>query len=293
MYLFIHIPKTAGTTFSSLLRRNFKDKYIRIYGLKKIGFFSDAEMKSLATFFPTVKCISAHKFTCPIPQPDKESGSDGVYKLITFLREPVDRVVSNYLFVKKRAKKGVKPQFTEMSFRDYFEWEKRKSFGDSGSKWEYLGNMQAYILGRDYNLEETKRRMRENFFFIGVSERFEESLLILRKKFKKEGINFKINYFKKNVAGGRKKAKEFLSSADYNLVAENNKLDKEVHNYANFLLDEEIKKYGLDFKADLKRFRRKLKIMSLVAGPLGFLGKVVRRLREIDNRLFVWPLGID
>lgn len=282
MYLFIHIPRTAGTTFSHILKRNFKDKYVRIYGMKKIDFFSDEEVMALATFFPDAECISSHKFVCPIPQPDNSNTNKIIdYKLITFLRDPVTRAFSHYSFSRMRWEKSKDKESTEFPFEEYFKKNVKKGKRQSNERWTYLADMQTYILDRNFDMEVAKKRMRE-MFFIGVSERFEESLLILRKNFKKQGIDFKINYFKKNVSKNRKLG---LSLETYNMVLEKNKRDKELHNYANELLDEAIKNYGGDFKKDLTNFKRKQNIMKYLAGFDEIYSKILRFCLKILNKL--------
>ncbi len=282
MYLFLHIPKAAGTTFTSLLRRNFKERFVPIYGLKKTGFFSDSEVKTLATFFPQAQCIATHKFACPIPQPEN---TDIRYKLITFLRDPVDRALSHYLFHRKRDKLGIiKKELARLPFEEYFEKLREKCHKDAQGEWSYLCNMQAYILDRNYNIEEAKKRIKNEFFFAGVSERFDECLLLLKKRFKKDGIDLKINYFMKNVGGGRKNSKEFLAPKVYDKVLESNRLDKDLHDFVNQLLDEEIKGYGNQFYTDLASFKKEQKRLSSFTGSAELLSKFLRYQNKLVNK---------
>ena len=264
MYLFIHIAKAAGTTFSHILKKNFKDKYVRIYGMKKIDFFNDEEVKALAIFFPEAECISAHKFVCPIPQPDNSNTNKIIdYKLITFLRNPVARAYSHYTFNRKRMEMGIiKKEFIEHPFDVYFNKLNEKGRQESNGRWAYLANMQAYIMDRNYDMQIAKNRMKNEFFFVGTTERFEQSLVILRNKFKKQGIDFKINYFKKNISNKKKKE---LDPKIKEMILEENMLDKELHDYVNQLLDEEIRNYEGDFDKDYNAFMKKQKLLSYVA----------------------------
>lgn len=289
MYLFIHIPKAAGTTFNSILKNNFGKKYIRLYESKKIDFFTEEEMRSLATFFPQAQCVSSHDFTCPIPQPDNSKTNKIVnYEILTFLRHPVERSLSHYFFQKKQVKLGVKKDFVDLSYPEYFKKVNELGYEHSNGKWAYQADMQAYVLDREYNLETAKKRMREEFFFVGTSERFDESLLILRKKFKEKRINFKINYFPKNVSGKKRLAKEILAPEVCEEILNSNRKDLELWQYANSLLDEEIKKYGSDFAFDLNKFQRQQKFLSIFAPIAEFFGKVLRRLGEFLEERFSW-----
>ena len=287
MFLFIHIPRTAGTTFSDILKKNFKEKYIRVYGMKKRDFFSDEEVKALAVFFPDAECISAHEFACPLPQPDNSNTNKIIqYQFITFLREPVARAFSHYFYNRERWRKGIiKKDFVEELFPIYFKKTNEQAREISGGRWVYLADMQTYILDRNYNLEAAKNRMKNEFFFVGVTERFEESLIILRRKIREAGINFRIGYFKKNVS---LKKKPEPDPETYNMVLAENRRDKELYDYANFLLDEEIKKYQGDFKKDLAVFQKRQKFLSHFAFVDNFAKKAARVcLRFLNKRVYV------
>jgi len=282
MYLFIHIPKSAGTTFNDILKRNFNEGYISLYGSKKTRFFDASELTAIATFFSEAQVVASHHFTCPLTLPQSV---DVTFKPITFLRDPVDRVLSTYFYQKKQVGKGIRKEFTDLPLEEYFERVKEKGYRDSGGKWSYLCNMQAYVMDRDYDISRAKKRMSEDFLLAGVSERFDESLLILKKRFKTEGIAFKINYVEKNK-GRKLDAGKYLPEQTYKKILEVNLMDKELHDFANQLLDEEIRKYGATFHADLENFRRQQKRWRLVAGSAGVFGKILEFQNRLLNKLW-------
>ena len=91
--VFFHIPKTAGSSFNMMLRENFKEAYLgfsapngsHAQGLKNfLALPLDQQNK--------FRCISGHMpipFLKSVPWP---------FELITFMRHPVDRVMSLYHF---------------------------------------------------------------------------------------------------------------------------------------------------------------------------------------------------
>lgn len=103
--IYIHIPKTAGSSVLSLFRDNFSDA--EIVQVKRNLFIRNPETAPsrllLHSIQPTTKVLHGH-FTASELQLVTEQYPDA--KIITFLRHPVDRVLSNYTFFKKRILTG-------------------------------------------------------------------------------------------------------------------------------------------------------------------------------------------
>ena len=93
--IFIHIPRCAGTSINSLLKKWFKENYFR-HGFKKQSPWYRINPYELR---PGV-CISGH-FSSP-----RDRGVHQLYpevnQFITFLRDPIEIVLSNYFFWKRK-----------------------------------------------------------------------------------------------------------------------------------------------------------------------------------------------
>jgi hypothetical protein len=103
--IYIHIPKTAGSTMLRLFRVNYKDS--EIVHVKRSLFNKNPETAPakllLNSIKPQTKVLHGH-FTFNELHLVIDKYPDA--KLITFLRQPVDRVISNYTFFKKRILTG-------------------------------------------------------------------------------------------------------------------------------------------------------------------------------------------
>ena len=169
-YFFLHIPKTAGTSFRKMLNKQFSNQEIfpneRL--IKQLGgypFFNELEEKykeklAMATLLVGHYPFSAYKSFCE----DTE--------LLSFYREPVQRVISflNYY-------KSVDKRYIDSSFEMIFE----KEIGQ-------ISNVQVKMTSGIYNDRNQSRvdiaiQNLKKLDFIGLSEDFENSVRIAELKF--------------------------------------------------------------------------------------------------------------
>ncbi len=275
MYIFLHIPKTAGTTFEALLIKNFEEGYVPLYDSTIHDDFNAEEKKAIATFFTEAKCVASHQLSCPLPQPDHV---DIRYKPLTFLRKPVDRILSYYRYV------GNDPRHLgHLEFDEYFRRTIERDYNRTGGHSSGLCNAQAQTLDPNLDPEKILAQL-DSLFFVGLTERFDESLLIFRKKLADEGVSFDIHYLSKKVRG-RLSAKQHLPPESYGMVAKHNELDQLAYDYAEKLLDREIEKYGPEFTKDLEQFKREQRRRKPIALAAIFLDKAGRAQQRLIHRL--------
>src|SRR5690349_12972379 len=89
MLLFLHIPKTAGTTFQFILENSFGMKHCHLGHMGKM-VLDQRDLDFTRKFFPRLRSIASENLVDPL----RFSVPDPYY--ITFLREPVARVFSHY-----------------------------------------------------------------------------------------------------------------------------------------------------------------------------------------------------
>ena len=91
-HLFIHIPKTGGTTMGQILRRNFGAGFYSYYGLWDTRQFSEEDVAGMLDLHPQFRCIASHMFSTRLPF---ESPTWEV-RAFAFIRKPFDRALSLY-----------------------------------------------------------------------------------------------------------------------------------------------------------------------------------------------------
>lgn len=295
--IFLHIPKTGGRTFYNILVRQYKSS--EILNLEKLNkeistsgdsYFSLALQKKAVEKLIKMPEEEKRKIKC-VTQGHLGYGLDIFFpqkiKYIAFLRNPLDRAISSYYYMLSRPNHPAYYKIRKMSLEDYL-WNFSEEEANSqvrmivGEK----GKIKRDPLSKK-DLDLAKRRLKNHFAFVGLAERFNESLLCMKKKFSWKNVY----YYKSNISKNRPKTTK-IPKAITQAFEEKNKLDLELHRFAENLLEKSIADYGPDFKNDLLTFRKNLPILGrllylkriLSASPQMYKNKIVLKIGEIKSR---------
>jgi len=222
--IFLHIPKAGGNTLKSILNEQYReDERLRIYTyphfskdkgierLKKLSIEEKSKLKLIYGHF----AFGIHKYL------------SAEAKYITFLRNPVDRIISHFYYVKKH---NVKEHIKNMegdTFEEYLE---------KGLQYELNNGMTRLLCSEEKiqkgstvtrdDLETAKRNIEKYFSFVGVLEEFHKGLMILNNML---GWGNALIYKRKNVTEHPKR-EEFPKHV-INKIIQMNKLDIELYKY--------------------------------------------------------------
>jgi len=107
------------------------------------------------------------------------------------------------------------------------------------------------------DINEAKQSLLEKFTFVGLVEKFDESLILLKNELKIN--NFCINYEKENVKLNIDyKESDFLDDPKIrNKIYQNNQLDIELYNFAiNVVFKKYKDRFGKNLQKETKFFRK-------------------------------------
>lgn len=233
--VFLHIPKSAGSWFQNVIKDNIKTDLIEV-GVSpgKVNYQEFSSMCSNERIY--CKALTGHlqygigKYLAYPPY------------YVTFLRDPVERYLSQIADVKKKGYGTVQHLLRRDDIKQkdllyidpikFLQSPISKHFGNLQTR--YLCNMNIY---RDVNysdLKEAKLNLKHNIGIFGLTERLIELENILKQEFgwkniKQEKINITNN-------------KYHLQEEEISIIKSLNKYDIELYDYAKELL---FQRYGI------------------------------------------------
>ena len=170
---FLHIPKTAGSTFISILRRNLRHGFLHVSHELLESPISGSNIEMWIRVNSHFRGLASHRLTLDQPFHLR----DVKYRCICFVRDPIERIISEYFYLRKP---GVV---------DALGWAK-----NARSAEEYLQRIleepDRYVLGVDgqfrfitwntsLGLDDIRSLISEEKLFLFPMERFDDACLFL------------------------------------------------------------------------------------------------------------------
>ncbi len=243
MLAYIHVGKTGGQSIETMLANSYGAAYStapewgRRAGeeITEDGFvvpkFRPEDLRRLRKLCPWTKCVGGHPVTL-------WSGFDEVIPTTWFsmVREPLARGASHFQYNLKE-EVGIARQW------------------DDWVKWPVHHNHQVKMFSPDCSADDAIRRIVEKNVFVGLTEKFDESLVLLKKLVEP---NLNISYRRTNTANNNSMAKDVLSSPDK--VQKLKEMYSEELPLYDFISQEWYprfqKEYGPTLEADVENFRK-------------------------------------
>jgi hypothetical protein len=241
--LFLHIPKTAGSTMYKVLERQYsRAKTLRLES-SQIDRFKTLPAAQRGRY----RVIEGHLyfgFHRYIP---------GASTYITFLRRPVERVLSFYYYARSTPdhylysqlvseRLDLKTALARELTPELCNGQTRQLAGDEWEDPERVVTRAA--------LERAQANL-TNFRVVGLLEEFDASLLLLRRAF-----GWQLPFYVKENVTKKKTDETFRDAETRGLIEEANRLDLELYEYARKLFDEQCRAAGDSFAEELSHFRR-------------------------------------
>ena len=268
LLIHLHIPRNAGSTLGRVLRLKlgFWPPSHLLHHFRTLGFYRLAGFQQRLDAIEAlsvgdrrrVRLFEAHAgfgVHERLPQP---------WAYLTMLREPIDRAVSVFYYQRQHDR-----------IPDDMTLEQFVLHADPQRVW-WVDNAQVrYLAGTGGTIVDVARgqctqtmldvaieRLEEAFAFVGIVERFDESLVLLRRTFNWRGCY----YVASNVTKRRRWTQE-LQTTELALLNEHNELDRELYRYAKLLLERRVAEAGASFAGELAHFRLRNKRLARWIGP--------------------------
>jgi len=202
---FVHIPKTGGTTVKFILRNSTLFRHCDLQTLTPRTPATIEDLKFMKKFFFFgLNSIAGHQLRPWILNLPVN------LSFFTMLREPVQRSISHYQHLKRaRQRRG-----TDITFEDFIRTER-------------FSNCQVRHIAGCPDLEKAKNHLRNSFFFVGLMERFDESMRVLQKLFP---YPLRLEYLPRHVSKNTEVKEKILSNPVWcDMLLECNRLDTELY----------------------------------------------------------------
>lgn len=241
--VFIHIPKTAGSSLRKVLAFNYSDNEQFMFN----GCISEYVdfCCQLNVHKSNLKLVHGHH-----PYGVHQFISTDSTRYFTFLRNPLERFISDYIYSGNQSS-GYYSARNDYALHDFIR-----------SKSPFLENPQTKFLAGihpedsvdiddEQLLNLAKNNLEHQLVFFGISEFFYESLLILAAE-----MDWKIPVFQSaNVAGITENLIASLHDDLIQEINEKNSLDVQLYDYALDLFKKRMSKVNLNFWSAIRKLQ--------------------------------------
>ncbi len=227
--IFMHLPKCGGSTFHKILERIYlPEEVFTIEVVDHVKLNTDDFIALSQQKKDKIKVLKGHMIFGLHEQ------FRGSTDYITFMRDPIERIISYYYYVKRRPNH----RLVEMGL-----------FNDQTSLYDFVTNVQegdihngqiCMISGikdtEDRMLEKARENIHNNFSFVGTVEKFNESLIILQNMYK-----WSTPYYSIANKTNSRPQQNSIDKKTLDAIIELNKGDITLYNEVSYRLNEMFK----------------------------------------------------
>jgi hypothetical protein len=245
--LYLHIPKAGGTTLGEYVYSQCRAPEDHDEGLLNAGvlfmpygFLKEPDLRIPDYIVPTLarpelRAVLGH-FWFGVHE---HVGRPCTY--VTLLRDPVERIISLYHYLQLQERMSLEEFAASPPFKEADNDQVRRIAGEDPP----IGGCTAETL------RTAKENLRRHFAVVGVTERFDETLVLLNRRL---GWTREVVSYPRNVNPDRRPT-ESIPRSTLELIRERNALDAELHRFAQQWMDEAIAAEGPAFHDELARYR--------------------------------------
>lgn len=221
MIIYLHVAKCGGTTMLHYLERQCKTFHLKAW------WRSDWVIPG------GTECLFSH---CPYGEPDKQSRDPrwalrlpSKHQYVTFLRDPVDRIISNYFFIRAHPNHPGHRVYTEHYLEDIIQTNVHSTL-DNGIVRLISGRQDIGVLPpitevtRD-DLERAKENI-ATFAMVGFVETYDEDLARFADLFGWKSLAYTRH------RTGQRPPKSAVPSRIIEIIKEYTKFDQELVDFA-------------------------------------------------------------
>ncbi|HEX9617156.1 MAG TPA: sulfotransferase family 2 domain-containing protein [Anaerolineales bacterium] len=261
--IFLHLPKAAGSTLARIIERQYgQGNVLRLYESirgEEVATLSPERKENLRALIGHFY-FGAHIY---VTRP-------ATY--ITILRDPVQRIISHYYYVRREPSHYLYPAAQQLSLCEYVI---------HCGKAEPNNDQTRLLAGSEHALEDgtwsaemlpaAKVNLRDHFSVVGLVEEFDRSLILFKRV-----LGWRSPFYIKQNVSRRHAGNGGIPEEAIRVIRTYNEMDIHLYAYARQLLDEQARLDGESLERELRLFRT----MNAIFGRLnGIKAAAAGRLR--------------
>lgn len=225
---FVHLMKTGGQTIRAILQKNFGPNHCDMLLMEEA---TPRDWRWVKTCYPFLRSVRGH---CVLPGDNILEQYYPNSRYYTFLRDPIKRAISHYRF---REQSGDALAPLEDWLKDY-------------------GDYMCYRLAGERNASAAIEVIEKQIEFVGLTERFDESLLLWRHwvGLAEADLNYQtVN--KRKVS--ESEVKKDTAPKTIEMIREFHQEDQKLYDYVSeTVFPQQIEKWGNQLDEELAQFER-------------------------------------
>jgi hypothetical protein len=224
--IFLHIPKTAGTTLNRIIEWQYSPFEIFTMDPYRIRATPERLKRLPEGRRRRLRMVRGHLFygihEC-LPQ-------GATY--MTMLRDPVPRALSTYYFILRRPLNPLhqKVKKERLTIEDCLRLFPQRH----NLQCRLIAGVKDSAIAGERLLDMAKEHLTKSFSVVGISERFEESLMLIATTF-----DWEISFYKNRKVS---KTRPQIGSGTVEMIRDYNRLDVELYEFSKGLFEQSLQK---------------------------------------------------
>ena len=258
--IFLHLPKAGGMTLHFILEQRYPRSEIYTFDGRKphqavehFQAFPETERAHYRLLKGHV-LFGLHRL---VPNP---------CTYITLLRDPVERVISQYYYAKNRPGHYLHERLNQPNMTLYEYAAQRVTPESINQQTTMLAGVRFATWQAEPTreiLELAKHNLQKHFRVVGLVEHFDASLLLMQRAF-----GWRLPWYLRENVTREKPVRAQIDPRAGTLLAELNRLDIELYAFARELFSAQCRTYGDSLARDLAQFQKWNVRYQKLVGPV-------------------------